>query len=178
MVKQVVKTLFLFSFVIISTQVFSQQSKARGQYLSLNRSNTMFKGNKDGFDFEKLTFKYQFVNCNGEVMLGVTYDKNASYTRYWKDGVAYERGDLKSKPWPSPKSIRLKDVEAELYFGSTKLGKVNIADIPEVYRGCGGRMYNVLKFLGINPKKSVYKSNINQLRLGEITVTKAGVIQP
>lgn len=165
----------IVTLLLLTTMVTAQKSKARGQYISLTRSNVMFKGDKDGFDFDKLLLKYQFVNCDGKVMLGVTYDKKAHFTRYWKDGVAYSKQTIKNVKWPKPEQIILDKITANMYFGGRKLGRVKIFGIPEFYQGCAGRMYDALYEVGIDPKQGVYKSNINKLFLADVKVVEASV---
>lgn len=157
-----------------STAVFGQKSKARAMFLSMDQTK-INPGKENGYDFEKLKFMYQFRVCGNEVQLGVAYDKKATFTKYWKDGKAMNKSQVGVKNWPKPEDIRLNEAKADLYFGSRKLGTVKLGDIPEFYQGCKGRMFNVLKLLGMDPKYQGYKRNINKLRLDNIRLTKASV---
>ncbi len=169
--------LFIF-FLGFIHQTYAQKSRVRSQMLSIDRSNVIFKGSKNGFDFENLKIKYQFVTCKGQVKLGVAYDKNAKFTRYWKDGVAYKKNTLKEVDWPKPDQINLDHLQAELYFGRTKLGVVQLRFIPRYYGACKGKLYEVLKYVGSNGYDRVFKSDINKLYLKNIRVTEASIIVP
>lgn len=164
--------LFLFLGTI---QMHAQKSKPKGQYVSLKRGNTTFKGKKDGFDFEKVKFKYQFITCNNTLMVGVIYDRDAVFTKYWKNGKSYSKGDLQASKWAKPEDIRINEVSAELYFGSTKLGNVILSEIPKRYSGCSGKVYEILKLAGLNGSGSAFMSNINKLYLRNIKVLEASV---
>lgn len=163
---------FLFLFLLTGMNSQAQKSKARGQFLSLNRNTVVFKGNKNGFDFKDLKFKYQFLTCDGKVLLGVAYDKKAMFTKYWKDGKSFTKQEKGAKNWPKPEDVRLKDIHADLYFGSRKLGFVRLRSIPEYYQGCTSA-YDAFFQVGINNKESVYKTNINKLSLRNIKIAEA-----
>ena len=160
---------FLFIFMN-GISMEAQKSKARARMISLDRID-FSSAEKTGYDFENVKFKYQFVTCKGHVLLGVTYDKNAVFIRYWKNNKPYYKKDLDF--WPNPKDIRINNMSADLYFGSRKLGRVDIKSMPEKYHGCSGKMYNVLAFVGLNSKDKVYKTNINKLSLRNLRVEKA-----
>ena len=165
-----------FLFALFGTLTMNaQKSKARAQFVSLKRGNTSFKGDKNGYDFEKVKVKYQFITCKNVLMLGVVYDKDAVFTKYWKNGKPYQKGDAKVPSWAKPEDIRINDVSADLYFGNTKLGKVTLTDMPERYSGCSGKVYEVLKLAGLNGSGSAFMSNINKLYLRNIRVLKASV---
>jgi len=171
---------FIKTFVIVflafgfSLSALAQKGKARALFLSMDQTK-IAPGKENGFDFEKLKFMYQFRACGSEVQLGIAYDKKATFTKYWKDGKALSKSDVGAKNWPKPEDIRLNEAKADLFFGSRKLGTIKLEYIPEFYQGCSGRMFNVLKSLGIDPKDKVYKTNINKLRLGNIRLTKATI---
>tara|TARA_R110002073_G_scaffold336506_1_gene534377 strand:- start:21729 stop:22277 length:549 start_codon:yes stop_codon:yes gene_type:complete len=173
------KTLsIVFLFVLlVALPIKAQKSKARAQFISLKRNNASFKGDKNGFDFEKVKFKYQFITCNNTLMLGVVYDKDAVFTQYWKNGKPYKRNDVKVAQWAKPEDIRINDVSADLFFGNTKLGKVKLTAIPERYSGCSGKVYEVLKLVGLNDSGSVFMANIDKLNLANLKVLKASVNQ-
>lgn len=172
------KVLSILLFAVFAfagfTSVEAQKSKARAQYISLKRSEVT-PGKENGFDFEKVKFKYQFVTCKTEVKLGVAYDKKADFIQYWENGKLYQKSQLTSKKWPKAEDIRIDDVTADLYFGSRKLGTVQILYIPEYYKGCSGKMFEVLKQVGVNPRDGVYKTNIDKLSLRNIRVTRSSV---
>ena len=170
-----VKFLFILLLTLgVQISVQAQKSKARALFLSMDQTK-LNPGKENGYDFEQVKFMYQFRTCNNEVKLGIAYDKKATFTKYWKDGKAYTKTQVGAKKWPKAEDIRLNDAKADLYFGSRKLGTVNLEYIPEFYQGCKGRMFDVLKSLGINPSDKVYKTNINKLRLVNIRLTKASV---
>jgi hypothetical protein len=158
----------------LSVSAFAQKSQARALFLGMEQTKVT-PGKENGYDFEKLKFMYQFRTCNGEVQLGIAYDKKATFTKFWKDGKSYTKSDVGAKNWPKSEDIRLNEAKADLYFGSRKLGTVNLEYIPEFYQGCSGRMFNVLKSLGIDAAEGVYKTNINKLRLHNIRLIKASV---
>jgi hypothetical protein len=166
--------LLLTVWMFLPAKINAQKSKARGQYVSLQRA-LLTPGQENGFDFEKVKFKHQFVTCEGKVQVGVAYDKKATFTQLWKNGKAYKKSEVSSKEWPKAEDIRIDDVTADLYFGSRKLGTVELLYIPEAYQGCSGKMFDVLGMAGINPKESVYKTNINKLFLRNIRVTRSSL---
>ena len=172
------KVLSILLFVVFAfagfTSVDAQKSKARAQYISLKRSG-ISPGKENGYDFEKVKFKYQFVTCKGEVKLGVAYDKKANFLQYWDNGKLFQKSQIASKKWPKPEDIRINDITADLYFGTRKLGAVQILYIPEYYKGCSGKMYEVLKQVSLNPRDRVYKTNIDKLSLRNIRVTRSSV---
>ena len=115
---------FLIVF-LIAFSVSAQKSNARAQLISLDRSNVLFPGDRTGFDFENLKFKYQFVVCkDGKIKLGVAYDKKADFTKYRHNGKEYSKGDIGAALWPDSKDVRIKSVTGNLYYGSRNLGKV------------------------------------------------------
>lgn len=158
----------------LSVAANAQKGKARALFLSMDQTK-ITPGNENGYDFEKLKFMYQFRACGKEVQLGIAYDKKVTFTKFWKDGKAMTKAEVGAKNWPKPEDIRLNEAKADLYFGSRKLGTVKLDFIPEFYQGCSGRMFNVLKSLGIDASERVYKSNINKLRLGNIRLVKASI---
>lgn len=165
-----------FLFVLLGTSsVSAQKSKARAQFISLKRGNVSFKGDKNGFDFEKVKFKYQFITCKNTLMLGIAYDKNAVFTKYWKNGKSYNKIDVKAKQWAKPEDIRINDVRADLFFGRTKLGTVKLTDIPERYSGCSGKVYEIMRMVGFKGSSRSYISNIDKLSIRNIRVLKASV---
>ena len=165
---------FFFLFVLMGTlSAYAQKSKARAQFISLKRGNVSFKGDKNGFDFEKVKFKYQFITCKNTLMLGIAYDKNAVFTKYWKNGKSYNKVDVKTKQWAKPEDIRIHEVRADLFFGRTKLGSVKLSDIPERYSGCSGKVYEIMKMVGFKGSSRAYISNINRLSIRNIRVLKA-----
>ena len=170
---KIVSLLFL---IFLGFNSYAQKSKARGVKLSVDRSNVLFKGNKNGFDFTDLIVKYQFVVCKGQISLGIAYDKKVNFTRYWKNGTAFQKGQLKSVKWPLPKQINLDHLEGDLYFGSRKLGKVQLKNIPRFYGGCKRKMFDVMKAVGVNGKDGFYKSNINKLSLQNVKVAEASIV--
>ncbi len=176
MIEKVLRVRYIVFLIVFLTafSVNAQKSKAKAQFISLDRSSIAFKGDKNGYNFEKVKFKYQFVTCKGEVVLGVAYDKDAVFTKYWKDGKSYAKSEIGAK-WPKPQDIRINDVVADLYFGSRKLGVVKIIYIPERYTGCSGTTHNILKSIGINSKDRLYKTNINKLNLRNIKVERASI---
>ncbi|MFY0630419.1 MAG: hypothetical protein JXR05_08560 [Flavobacteriaceae bacterium] len=171
---RVLSLIFVFT-LFGALQMKAQKSKARAQYISLKRGYASFKGEKNGFDFEKVKLKYQFITCKNTLMLGVTYDKDAVFTNYWKNGKSFKKGDLKASLWAKPQDIRINDVSADLYFGRTKLGRVKLTDIAERYSGCAGKVYEILKLAGLNGSGTAFMSNINKLSLRDIRVLKASV---
>lgn len=171
LIKAVLMTLLM---VGAHTSVQAQKSKARALFLSMDQTK-IAPGKENGYDFEKVKFMYQFRTCNNEVKLGIAYDKKATFTRFWKDGKSMTKSQVGAKNWPKSEDIRLNEAKADLYFGSRKLGSVKLEYIPEFYQGCKGRMFEVLKNLGINPSDPVYKTNINKLRLANIRLTKASI---
>lgn len=168
------------SFIIVfltlglSVSMSAQKGKARAFFLSMDQTK-LNPGKENGYDFEEFKFMYQFRACGKEVQLGIAYDKKAIFTRYWKDGKAFTRKDIGSKKWPKSEQIRLNEARADVFFGSRKLGTVKLDYIPEAYQGCKGRMFNVLKTLGIDPTEQVYRTNINKLRLGNVRLVKASI---
>lgn len=173
------KTLsIIFLFVLlVALPIKAQKSKARAQFISLKRNNASFKGDKNGFDFEKVKFKYQFITCRNTLMLGVVYDKNAVFTQYWENGKPYKKGTVKTTEWANPEDIRINDISADLFFGNTKLGRIKLTDIAERYLGCSGKVYEVLKLVGLNDSGTVFMANIDKLNLGNLKVLKASVKQ-
>lgn len=169
--------LFIILFVA-AVNIHAQKSRAKSKMLSLNRNTVIFKGDKNGFDFKDLKLKYQFVVCKGQVVLGVAYDKQATFTQYWKDGTSYTKQTLQNVPWPKSDQINLDHLQADLYFGSRKLGSVEIRHIPRYYKGCKGKMYEVLKYVGVNGYESFYKTNIDKLLLRSIRVMEASLFKP
>jgi hypothetical protein len=170
-----IKTFTVVFFTLgIALSVSAQKGKARAFFLSMDQTKVT-PGNENGYDFKKLKFMYQFRACGKEVQLGIAYDKKATFTRYWKDGKSYTKSEVGAKNWPKSEDIRLNEATADLFFGSRKLGTVTLDYIPEFYQGCSGRMFNVLKSLGIDPSERVYKTNIDKLRLGNIRLTKATI---
>ena len=164
---------FIYVFAL-QFSALAQKAKARALFVKMDQAQ-LNPGNENGYDFEKLKFMYQFRVCENEVQMGIAYDKNAVFTRLWKNGNPYTKSEIGAKNWPKSDEVRLNEAKADLYFGSRKLGTVKLEYIPEFYQGCSGRMFDVLKSLGIDSSDKVYKTNINKLRLGNIRLTKASI---
>lgn len=166
-----------------STSKNRGQVKSEAVHLAANdRLQPGFKGRKDGFGFSGVSFNYQFVNCGGEVQMGVNiytqheYTVNgASYSRFLTiSGYAFE-GKLYPTFSYNANEVEILEVEADLYFGSVRLGKVNLDNIVGNFAGCFGETFLVIEQLGLNPKKKEYLENLDKFELKRIKVLRGDV---
>ena len=162
--------------------------KTRGETKSVpigvsvaGRKSPSFKGDRNGFDFQNATFSYQFANCGGEVQMGVTikaqhqYDFNGRpQTRFVQIfGYTY-KGQYHLIPYAAD-DVEILEVEADLYFDSVRLGKINIDNIVGNFAGCFGETYEVVKQVGQDPTKKEYLENLDKFELRQIRVLRGDV---
>lgn len=150
---------FLF-LVLIGTKTFSQKGDVKSQTLDVNRGSLNYTGPATGFEFSGVEFRYQFVNCGGDVQLGIGYTKNANFTAFMMDGQRYYKGtvdEIAPGIWPSASNVSIDEVQADLYYGNTFFGKVNLNYIVGNFGGCFGETFDVLKQVGKDPKKKSTK---------------------
>lgn len=165
---------FLF-LVLIGTKTFSQKGDVKSLTLDVNRGALNYTGPATGFEFSGVEFRYQFVNCGGDVQLGIGYTKSANFTAFMMDGQRYYKGtvdEIAPGMWPTASNVSIDEVQADLYYGSTFLGKVNLNYIVGNFGGCFGETFDVLKQVGKDPKKEEYKNNVNNFRLTNVVVLR------
>lgn len=171
LIKHILLILFLLPASIQS--IFSQKGVDKSTTVSFsNRANN----NQNGFYFSGVKFGYQFVNCGGNVVMGVNYSKNANFTTYWYNGKSYNKQTIGAELWPKPNEVEINTVKADLYFKNQNLGSVKLNYIVGNFAGCFGETYDVLKQVGKNSTSKEYKDNINDLSLQNIQVIAARAI--
>lgn len=171
MKRYVILPLILMSFIMNA-----QRSEEKQQTLSLDRYHYAFSGDKIGFNFTGLGLGYQFVNCGGDVQLGINYKKNVNFTTFSYNEKNVGASEVGSELWPKPNEIEVQEIEASLYFGTQNLGKVNLNYIVGNFSGCFGETFDVLAQVGQDPKAKEYKDQINDLTLRNITIIRADAI--
>lgn len=153
-------------------------SKNRGPIISaeisLNRKALWPKVKDEGWQFSFVPFRYQFVNCGGEVQVGVQYDRKAEYISYLRNGVAYF-SDNAPELWPKPNQIEVGSVQAKLYYGNTYWGEVSLTYIVGNFAGCFGETFDVLKQVNKDPTAREYRENLDKFSLKNIAITEGGV---
>ncbi|PQJ75944.1 MAP7 domain-containing protein [Polaribacter gangjinensis] len=171
LIKHILLILFLLPASIQS--IFAQKGVEKSTTVSFgNRANN----NQNGFDFSGVKFGYQFVNCGGNVVMGVNYSKNANFTTYWYNGKSYNKQAIGAELWPKPNEVEINTVKADLYFKNQNLGSVKLNYIVGNFAGCFGETHDVLKQVGKNSTSKEYKDNINDLSLQNIQVIAARAI--
>lgn len=165
---QIKLTLFFCLFFLFSN-LYSQKGAIKSTTLSLSRN-----GSTNGFDYSGVNFKYQFINCGGEVQMMVTYDKNANFTKFWYNRKSYTKEDLGAELWPNSNQFNIGEVTADLFYGSYNLGKVSLNYIVGNFAGCFGETYGVISKVGKDPKLNEYKTNINSFSLKNVKVIGGG----
>lgn len=148
---------------------YAQRSQVNTANISLSR-----EGKSNGFDYKGVTFKYQFVNCGGDVQVMVDFEKNATYTKFWYNKKAYSKNDIGADLWPESNQYNIGEIFADLYFENTFFGKVNLNYIVGNFAGCFGETYQVIKDTGKDPTLALYKSKINSFSLRNIKVSGGG----
>ena len=167
----------VITMLLIPFMGFGQKGDSRQVLVGMNKSNIFNQDKSNGFEFSNLPFRYQFVNCGGDVQMGINYDKKANYTAFYMDGKKYYKYDIdKLNPsyWPKPDQIELNTVGADLYFKGGFLGKVTLTYIVGNFAGCFGETFDVLAQVGKSPKEAIYKDNINDLTLKNVVVLYGG----
>ena len=119
--------LLLFIIAIcFSADCIAQRSETYSLNLSRIRSGYNHETKNSGFDFDRVQMRYQFVNCGGDVQMGINYDKSANYISYYNDGSSYYKSSIGSDLWPKSNDFELQEITADLYYGNTKLGSVHL----------------------------------------------------
>ncbi len=167
------KYFLLLILTISSFQAVAQRGDSKSVILSLDRNASTFNGEKTGFNFEGLSFTYQFVNCGGEVQLGINYRKDVRFTSFSFNDKNAGISEIGEKLWPRADEFELQQLEADLYFGNRPLGKVNLDYIVGNFSGCFGETFDVLNQTGQDPSNQEFKENINQLSLRNIQIVRA-----
>lgn len=152
--------------------------KNRGAVISekitLNRNSLYPKVEGEGWQFTSVPFRYQFVNCGGEVQVGVQYDRQASNISLLHNGVTYYNSKT-PELWPTSSQIEVGSVFAKLYYGVRYLGEVRLTYIVGNFAGCFGETFDVLKQVGKDPTDKEYRDNLGLFSLKNIVITSGGV---
>lgn len=152
----------------------AQRSETYSANISRLRSGYHLETDASGFDFDGVQMRYQFVNCGGDVQMGINYDKRANYICYYHNRKSYYRTSIGDDLWPKPNDFELQEIKADLYYGNQKLGTVNLNYIVGNFAGCFGETFDVLRQVGKNPSDKLYKDNIHKLSLRNIKVLRGG----
>ena len=171
-IKQLI--LFLLLTVLAASDSMAQRSEVYSLNLSRIRSGFNYETKTSGFDFDRVQMRYQFVNCGGDVQMGINYDQKANYLSYWHNGKSYYKQSVGNDLWPESDKFELQEIKADLYYGNRKLGTVNLNYIVGNFAGCFGETWNVLKDVGENPSAKKFKDNINKLSLRNVKVIRGG----
>lgn len=156
------------------------------------RGMSTFKGKKDGFEFEDVTFNYQFANCGGEVQMGVSiYSTYDTGRKYFNDGgkpimrnmrvFNYVYKDQRKSVLRESDEVEILEIEADLYlyysnsYKRQHLGKVNLNNIVGNFAGCFGETYEVIKQVGLDPSKKEYLENLDEFELVNIRILRGDV---
>lgn len=173
---QRIKTLLFFVFILLGSTFRSeaQRSETHSLNLSRSRSGLNFETKTSGFDFYGVQFRYQFVNCGGDVQMGINYDKRANYTYYYHEGKWFGETSVGRDLWPKSTDFELQEITADLYYGNSNLGQVHLNYIVGNFAGCFGETFDVLKQVGKNPSDKLYKDNIQKLSLRNVKIIRGG----
>jgi len=142
--------------------------------IALNRKALWPKVKSEGWQFSFVPFRYQFVNCGGEVQVGVQYDKKAQHISLVHNGVAYYSANA-PELWPKPDQIEVGSVQAKLYYGNIYWGEVSLTYIVGNFAGCFGETFDVLKQVNKDPTAKEYRDNLDKFTLQNIAITEGGV---
>lgn len=165
---------WLVFFVINTVDVIAQRSEIYNLNLSRIRSGFNYETKSSGFDFDRVQLRYQFVNCGGDVQMGINYDKRANYISYYHDGKSYYKSSIGNDLWPESTDFKLQEIQGDLYFGNRKLGTVNLNYIVGNFAGCFGETWNVLRDVGEDSSAKEFKDNINKLSLRNVKIIRGG----
>lgn len=166
---------------ISKEEALKLSSKNRGEIktaqLSLNpadRNSPKFKGNRNGFCFSPVYFNYQFVNCGGEVQMGVNIYTNpqANYQKHTASNGYMFEGEHYVAVVSSTNEVDIQEVEADLYYGNQFLGKINLNYIVGNFSGCYGETFQVLKDVGKDPTAKEYRENLDKFELKNIRILR------
>lgn len=166
---------------ISKEEALKLSSKNRGEIktaqLSLNpadRNSPKFKGNRNGFCFSPVYFNYQFVNCGGEVQMGVNIYTNpqANYQKHTASNGYMFEGEHYVAVVSSTNEVDIQEVEADLYYGNQFLGKINLNYIVGNFAGCYGETFQVLKDVGKDPTAKEYRENLDKFELKNIRILR------
>jgi len=171
----IVLTLFLVSFI-----GYGQKGEIQKLNVGIgNRDHNQFEGDKNGFEFSGVELRYQFVNCGGDVQMGLQYSKNANFTSFYADGQRYYKStvdEVAPGQWPAPSDIRIEELKADLYFGTVFLGKVHLNYIIGNSLGCFGETFDVLQQVGKDAESENFKKEIQSLRLTNIQIIRGDAL--
>lgn len=177
MKKEILKKSFLV-FLALSIcgtlEAMAQRSEIYSVDLSRSRSGFNYETTTSGFDFRGVQFRYQFVNCGGDVQMGINYENQANYTLYYHKGKSYAKSSIGDDLWPSSNDFELNEIKAELYYGNMRLGEVKLNYIVGNFAGCFGETWDVLEQVGKNPSDKEFKDDIDKLSLRNIRVLRGG----
>jgi len=161
------KLLLLGALLFLVYNSFGQSGPTR-------RASVSFSPSDAGYSISNVPIAYGFRNCYGEIVMAMNYDKNqGSVGSYLFEGSWYSAGELGSAHNASFK-INIHDIEADLYSGNSRLGKVLINNLVGfTSTGCFGETYDLLGQVGQNNEDERWKNGIADLNLRNIRVVSA-----
>ena len=153
------------------------RGKSLSANINLNRTalDATYHGiQKEGWQFSNVPFRYQFVNCGGEVQMGVQYEKKADFITLVHNGSVYYEAHAPDL-WPNSNQIEVGDVMAKLYYGNQYFGDVKLTYIVGNFAGCFGETFDVLKQVGKNPSQKDFLENLDKFSLKDIRIIRGDV---
>ncbi len=137
-------------------------------------SSVTYTPSETGYKISNIPIEYGFRNCYGEIVMAMKYGKDqGTVGSYLYEGNWYSASEL-GAAHRSDFRIDIKDLEADLYNGSYRLGTVQINNLVGfTSTGCFGETYDLLGQLGLNNKEQKWKDAVGQLSLKNIRVKSA-----
>lgn len=160
--------LLLLSFLFLSFfSVLAQNGPSRSGSVSFSPSDA-------GYRVSNIPIAYGFRNCYGEIVMAMNYQNTqGSVGDYLFEGTWYSASELGAAHNSSFK-INIYDIEADLYVGNSRLGRVLIDNLVGfTSTGCFGETYDLLGQVGQNNKDERWKTSVADLNLRNIRVISA-----
>lgn len=160
--------LLLLSFLFLTFfSAFAQNGPTR-------RSSVSFSPTDAGYRISNVPIVYGFRNCYGEIVMAMKYEKEqGAVGEYLFEGSWYSASELGAAHNAGYK-INIHDLEADLYVGNSRLGRVLIDNLVGfTSTGCYGETYDLLAQVGQNNKDERWKNDIGELSLRNIRVISA-----
>ena len=162
-----VNIIFFMSLITIS--VFAQNENERGELIHEKISYKPSLGT-NGFEIANIEIRYRFVNCFGDLNIGVAVKSKVNATAYWYNNKRYTTFTLNDPSLFQNLNISGLSVNGDIYFDQQLLKSFDFKYITNYDVGCFGDVKTVLEeWRKRNDIKSYRYRNIKVIseRLGD-----------
>lgn len=163
------KYIFIGLISLLLTSAFAQNENERGELMHEKISYKPSSGT-NGFEIANIEIRYRFVNCFGDLNIGVAVKSKVNATAYWYNNKRYTTFTLNDPSLFQNLNLSGLSVNGEIYFGQQRLKSFDFKYITNYDVGCLGDVKTVLEeWKKRNDIKSYRYRNIKVIseRLGD-----------